>query len=214
MPNVRGFGGDADAAPSASMSDYARDVLAALDQLHITTAVIGGVSMGGYVALALYRLAPERFSGLLLADTRADADTEQVRANRRRLSMLAESAGAAAIADEMLPRLLGATTQASQPQLTRAVRDMICENSTVAIQSALAAMMDRADSTDLLATVRVPTLVVVGDEDALTPPALSQDMAEAVSGARLVRVPAAGHLSNLEQPHAFNDAVTTCFGRR
>lgn len=214
MPNVRGFGSEADPASTAAMDDYARDVLSLLDQLDTKQAVIGGVSMGGYIALALYRLAPERFSGLLLADTRADADTPQARVNRRRLIALAQSSGTAAIADDMVPRLLGATTQAQRPALIEEVRRMICDNTPQALESALVAMMDRDDSTHVLATIDVPTLIAVGDDDVLTPPEVSAQMASAVRGSRLVRIAAAGHLSSLEQPQAFNEAVTACFGRR
>ena len=214
MPNVRGFGDGTDAVAAASIDAYAEDVIALLDHLNIETAIIGGLSMGGYIALALYRLAPERFSGLVLADTRADADADPARANRRRLISLAAASGSAAIAADMVPRLLGATTQVQRPELTRVVHDMICESPVPAIQAALTAMMDRADSTPLLSRIAVPTLALVGDEDVLTPPSLSESMASAVPGARLVRIAAAGHLASLEQPQAFNEAVTASFARR
>ncbi|MFN7984886.1 MAG: alpha/beta fold hydrolase [Vicinamibacterales bacterium] len=213
MPNVRGFG-RGEEPTSLSMQDYASDVLALLDELGIDTAVIGGLSMGGYIALALYRRAPERFAGLLLADTRAEADSEQARANRERLIALAGTRGPSALADDMVPKLLGTTTQVARPAVSHLVRRMIADTTAPAIQSALTAMMHRADSRDVLGTIRVPTLIVVGEEDGLTPPEVHVQMASAIPGARLVRIPAAGHLSNLEQPQAFNDAVTACFGRR
>ena len=213
MPNVRGFGPGEEPAASA-MQDYAADVLALLDDRGIDTAVIGGLSMGGYVALALYRRAPERFAGLLLADTRAEADSEQARANRKRLIVLAGASGPSAIADDMVPKLLGATTQAARPGVSHLVRQMIGDTTVPAVQNALTAMMHRADSRDVLGTICVPTLIVVGEEDGLTPPEVHVQMASAIPGARLVRIPAAGHLSNLEQPQAFNEAVTAHFGRR
>lgn len=215
MPQFRGFD-TTEASPrqAASLDDYAQDVVDVLDELRVERAVVGGLSMGGYVALSLYRRVPERFAGLLLADTRAEADSDGSRANRRRLIDVAGASGASAIADEMLPTLLGDTTAATQPTLADRVRALILSNPVATIQAALGAMMTRADSTSLLTSISVPTLVVVGSEDRLTPPALSVAMAAAIPGAELVTVPRAGHLSNLEQPVLFNDAVVSFLERQ
>jgi pimeloyl-ACP methyl ester carboxylesterase len=208
VPQLRGFDSTTPLpTESCTMADYASDVRGLLDFLHVEKAVIGGLSMGGYVALALYRLAPERFSGLVLADTRADADASDVRANRQRLIALAHSSGASAIAGDMLPKLLGATSLVRQPALADQVRGLISVQQPSAIQAALGAMMERPDSTALLPTIAVPTLVVVGEEDVLTPPPLSESMATAIPHAQLERVAEAGHLSNMEQPVMFNFAV-------
>ncbi|MEQ1727461.1 MAG: alpha/beta fold hydrolase, partial [Vicinamibacterales bacterium] len=167
----------------------------------------GGLSLGGYVALALYRQAPSLFQALILADTRAEADSADARANRTRLIDVVRTRGAAAVADEMLPKLLGAITSATRPDIVERVRALVLGNQSSAIEGALTAMMARPDSTSLLPSITVPTLVLVGDEDVLTPPALSTAMAALVPSAELVVVPQAGHLSNLEQPDAFNAAL-------
>ena len=169
--------------------------------------------MGGYVALELYRHVPHLFSGLVLADTRAEADTPEARANRARMIELAGARGAVAIADEMVPKLLGDTTRRSSPAVEDRVRALILANHTSAIQAALRSMMTRPDSTPLLASIAVPTLVIVGEEDVLTPPPLSASMAAAIRHAELVHVPMAGHLSSLEQPRAFNDALVNFLAR-
>ncbi len=156
---------------------------------------------------ALYRHAPELFQALVLADSRADADSGEARANRTRLIGVAGSGGAAAIADDMLPKLLGTTTKHAHPAVEIRARSLVLANQPIALQAALRAMMTRSDSMSLLASISVPTLVVVGEEDAVTPPPLSASMAAAIPGAELVVLPGAGHLSSLEQPEAFNAAL-------
>ncbi|MFN7917172.1 MAG: alpha/beta fold hydrolase [Vicinamibacterales bacterium] len=208
MPQFRGFDCPTpDGADAQTLDDYAGDVSDLLDTLSVSRAVIGGLSMGGYVAFALYRRRPELFSGLILADTRAEADTPDARTNRQRLIALAGSGGAAAIADEMVPKLLGATTRATQPAVEARLRALIGANRPAAIQAALTGMMTRDEATSLLPAIDVPSLVIVGEEDALTPPALSRTMASALPNATLAVIPGAGHLSNLEQPQAFNAEV-------
>lgn len=208
MPHFRGFDCHTpDGAAVQSIDDYAGDVADLLDTLELERAVIGGLSLGGYVALALYRQAPELFQGLVLADTRAEADMAEARANRTRLIDVVRARGAAAVADEMVPKLLGATTAATRPELVDRVRALIVGNDPVAIEGALVAMMTRPDSVPLLPFITVPTLVMVGEEDVLTPPALSTAMVSRLPAAELVVVPKAGHLSNLEQPGPFNAAL-------
>lgn len=208
MPQLRGFDGSTpDGADVHSIDDYAGDVADLLQTLEIERAVIGGLSLGGYVAFALYRQAPSLFQALVLADTRAEADTPDARANRTRLIEAVRMRGAAAVADEMVPKLLGATSQATRPDLVERVRGLILGNQPTAIEGALTAMMARPDSTELLRSISVPALVLVGEEDVLTPPALSTAMAAHLPNAELVEVPRAGHLSSLEQPDAFNAAL-------
>jgi pimeloyl-ACP methyl ester carboxylesterase len=208
MPHLRGFDCAAsDGATASSLDDYAADVADLLDALGVAQAVVGGLSMGGYVALALYRNAPQLFRGLVLASTRADADTAEARANRIRMIALAESGGASAIAGEMLPRLVGTTTAAQHPELVERVRSLATATRPAALQAALRAMMTRHDSTTMLPGIAVPTLVVCGDEDALIPPEIAARMAAAIPQALFARLAAAGHLPNLEQPQAFNAAL-------
>jgi pimeloyl-ACP methyl ester carboxylesterase len=207
VPQLRGFDGGAGDPPAASVDDYAGDVIDLLDALHVRQAVVGGLSMGGYVAFALLRLAARYVQGLILADTRSQADTPEGITGRTRLLQLVQEKGPAAVADEMIPKLLGETTRASRPEVADRVRALALASSTEAIAGAIRALMSRPDSTPLLATIHVPTLIVVGDEDTLTPPAASEEMHRAIAGSTLVRIPQSGHLSNLEQPAAFDAAL-------
>jgi 3-oxoadipate enol-lactonase len=205
-PEYPGFGRSAE-PPVRSMDDIARSMLQALDDAKVDRAVIGGMSMGGYVTLALYRMAPERFAGMILADTRATADNDQQREARRTMIATVHDRGATAVADEMLPKLLGATTQREQPELTTKVRAMIERNSPDAIAGAVEAMMGRQDSMSLLDRISVPTLIVCGAEDVLTPPADSEALHAGIAGSRLAILAGAGHLSNIESPDAFSLAL-------
>ena len=202
-PDLPGFGGSTE-PPAMSVEGMAASVLAGMDARGIRRAVIGGMSMGGYVTFALYRLAPERFTGLVLVDTRATADHALQKDGRRKMMVTARERGAQAIADEMLPKLLGDTTKREHPEIGAAVRRMIEGNRADAIGGAVEAMMSRPDSTPLLSRMALPTLIVCGEEDTLTPPSDSEAMHRAIAGSRLVLLPGAGHLSSLESPDAFN----------
>ena len=206
-PQLGGVDGGDEQPPTTSIDDYAGGVFDLLDQLHVHEAVIGGLSMGGYVTLAMFRHAPRYFQGMVLADTRPQADTPEGLEGRTRMLQLLREKGPAAIADEMLPKLLGASTRRDRPDVADDLRALILSNSTESIAGAIAALRSRPDSTPLLSTIHCPTLILVGDEDTLTPPALSQDMHRAIPGSELVVVPGAGHMTNLEQPAAFNEAL-------
>ena len=207
-PALPGFDGvDPPPAASASLDDYARAVLAFMDELRIERAVIGGVSMGGYVSFALYRLARHRWHGLVLADTRAGADSEQARAGRQKLLDVVKARGTRGVAEEMVPKLLGDTTRSRQPQLVDHVRRLIERQTEEGIAAAIVRLRDRVDSTPLLGEITVPTLVVVGEEDTVTPPSESEQMHARVQDAHLARIPGAGHLSCMENPAAFNAAL-------
>lgn len=208
-PDLRGFGGstELDSLSAVSMSDYAEDVIDLMDELGVTRAVVGGASMGGYAALAFAQAAGDRVDGLVLANTRAGADSSEARANRRNMLALVDRDGPSGVARDMMPRLLGKTTHEVKPDIEAFVRRLIKQQSPVAIRSAIHRMMHRPDSTPMLPTVKVPTLVITGEEDELIPVDESRAMATAIPGATLVIVPRAGHLANLEQPEAFNNAL-------
>ena len=208
-PDLRGFGGstELDSIAALSMADYADDVVDLLEELAIRRAVVGGCSMGGYATLALYQSNPEMFDGLILVNTRAGADTPEGRANRRNMLALVDREGPSGVARDMMPKLLGKTTHEINSSAEATVRRLIKQQSPVAIRTAIHRMMHRPDSMPLLARVSVPTLVITGEEDEMIPVDESRRMAEAVTGATLVIIPGAGHLSPLEQPDAFNDAV-------
>lgn len=206
-PQLRGFdSGDGD-PPAASMDDYAGDVIDLLDALHAGEAVIGGVSMGGYIAFAMFRHAPRYFQGLILANTRPQADTPEGVEGRKRMLALVRERGVAAVADEMLPKLLADETRGSHPEIANRVRQLVLANSTRAVADAIGALMSRPDSTGLLSSIHCPTLILVGDRDAVTPPSLSEAMHAAIAGSELVVIERAGHLSSIEQPAAFNTAL-------
>ena len=191
-----------------TMKDYAQYVRAILDELSIPKAVFVGLSMGGYVAFALYRLIPDRFAGLVLADTRATADTEETR--HRRMQMIADVRQARSpdpVIAAHLDRFLTASTRQTRSQLVETVRDLMQQASPMGIIQALWAMAERPDSTPLLNDFPFPVLVIAGEQDPLTPPDAMREMADRIREAEFVAVADAAHLSNMEQPDVFNDAL-------
>jgi len=209
-PDLRGFGGstELESPSSPAIGDYADDVVDLLGELSVERAVIGGLSMGGYAAFALLQSKPEIIEALILADTRAGADSPEGRANRRNMLALVDREGPQGVAKEMMPKLLGKTTLETNQTAEATVRRLIKQQSPVAIRGAINRMMHRPDATALLATINVPTLVITGEEDTLIPVQEAEKMAAAITGSKLVTIPAAGHLSNLEQPDAFNHALS------
>lgn len=204
-PDLAGLGSSNDHAhESVSLDDYAQDLLLLLDRLGIARAVIAGVSLGGYVALALARRSPDRITALVLADTKAPADTPEARAGRERMLDVLSDRGTAGVADEMLPKLLGPTTRRDRPELVDEVRAMALTNDPEGVRRAIIRLRDRPDATPGLASIAVPALVVVGEEDAVTPPAEAERLHAGIRGATLSRIASAGHLASLEQPAAFN----------
>jgi len=195
------------AAGARTIDDYANDVAALLDALLIDDAVIGGLSMGGYVTFALFRKAPLLFSGMILADTRAQADTEEGRVGRMRMRELLGRDGAKAIADQMIPKLLSERARREQPDVAGRVRAIIETSPPRAMDAALDAMMRRPDSTADLPQISCATLIVVGEDDGLAPVTDADAMHRAIERSVLVTLPRAGHLSNLEQPEAFSRAL-------
>lgn len=207
VPDLRGFG-ESDSSPgSATMNRMAQDVAQLLDHLEITRVVIVGLSMGGYVALAFYKQFPSRVRALILADTRAQADTEEAKQTRAQQAEKALSEGMAGIADAMLPKLLTPETVSKRPEIVKRVRDMMLKTKPEGAAAALLGMAERDDQTELLSTITSKTLIIVGAEDALTPVADSQKMHNAIAGSRLVVVESAGHVSNLERTAQFNEAL-------
>jgi 3-oxoadipate enol-lactonase len=205
--DLRGFGhSDVTDEPSL-MNQMASDVRELMKALAIDKAVLVGLSMGGYIALAFYRNFPEAVRALVLADTRATADSEQAKANRLGSAEKALREGSAAIADETTPKLLGDTTLSSNPELVQLVHAIQAANSPVGIAAAQRGMAARVDSTDLLASIEVPTLVIVGSEDKLTPPADAEVIHQGISHAKLLVIENSGHLSNMETPEPFNSAL-------
>jgi 3-oxoadipate enol-lactonase len=206
--DLRGFGGSRPFDGPPSVDQLADDVAALLDDRGVVQpAIVGGLSMGGYAALAFARRHPGRLRALILADTRAEADTPEAKANRDQLIAFASSNPPAAVLEQMLPRLLGARTRAERPAVAEEARRLAAAQTPAGIVGALQALRDRPDAGPYLARVAVPTLVLVGDEDVLTPPDAARSLAGRIPGSHLEVIPGAGHLSNLEQPGAFNALV-------
>ena len=209
VPDLRGFGESDGGSGPSEMSALADDVLGLLDHLGVGPAVVGGVSMGGYVSLALLRNDPGRVRALMLADTQTSADDEQARANREMTARDVLAKGSAALLPGVA-KLLG-------PGASAALGGQVAGWITAGVPEGLAAaqrgMALRPDSRDILARFGGPVLIVVGADDVLTPPAKARAMAELVPGAELVEIPGAGHLANLEQPAAFNAALDRFLAR-
>jgi pimeloyl-ACP methyl ester carboxylesterase len=209
-PALPGFDGtDPPPADSTSIDDYARYVLAFVDALRVDNAVLGGLSMGGYVSFALWRLERLRWRGLVLADTRAGADSEQARAGREQMLATVKAQGTHGVAEAMLPKLLGATTRSRRSEVVDHVRRLIERQTSEGVAAAIVRLRDRPDSTALLRDVGVPALVIVGEEDEVTPPKESEAMQSALQDARLERIAEAGHLSCVENAQAFNAALAS-----
>ncbi|HKP10529.1 MAG TPA: alpha/beta fold hydrolase [Blastocatellia bacterium] len=206
--DLRGFGGSDAGHGPAEMEQMAADVRGLMSALDIERATLVGLSMGGYVALAFYREYPDAVRALVLADTRASADTHAALARRLQSAEKAEREGASAIADDMTPLLLGQTTQQARPDIAARVRAMVEGNSPQAISAAQRGMAMRRDSTYILAAMDFPTLIIVGAEDRLTPVAEAESLRDGIRGARLRVIEGAGHLSNIERPDEFNAALT------
>ncbi len=213
-PDLRGFGaGTPEVDALLTMDAYAGDVVALMDALGIETAVIGGLSMGGYVTFALFRQAPGRFAGVVLADTKAQADTPEGQAGRRATSELLRGRGVSAVVDTLLPKLVGETTHRERPQVLAEARRIMEANQPDAIDAALHALINRPDSTPDLRRISCPALVIVGQEDTVTPAADAELLACSIPRAELVVLPRVGHLSNLEAPEGFSSALARFLSR-
>jgi 3-oxoadipate enol-lactonase len=211
VPDLRGFGevahrGD-DRPPATSMDHHADDLARILDALEVEDAVIGGVSMGGYVAMAFHRLHPKRVRGLVLVDTRGTADSAEERRGRDEAASLVRTAGVPALAAKMIGKMLVPSASPAAVARRDALLRLMESAPAAGVLAALEAIRDRPDSMATLAAAVVPTLVVCGAEDALIPPRHSEALCYAVPGARLVLIPGAAHLPNYEQPEAFQRAV-------
>src|SRR5437588_3420007 len=204
----RGFGESDITTGISTMEQFADDVAGLMDELGMQDAILCGLSMGGYAAFAFLRKYPQRLKGLILADTRPGADTAEGRANRENVARLVLSEGTGAIADLQLPKLISENTRQYHPEVEARIRQMINAATPQGIAAASRGMAQRVDSTDLLPTIAFPTLVLAGEQDALTPPNVAQEYASSIPNAQFVVIPNGGHLSNLEQPEAFLQALS------
>ena len=205
-PDLRGFG-QTPSDQSFSMDSLADDVHHLLTKLDARPAVLAGLSMGGYVALAYDARYPTDLKGLILIDTRAEADSTEAKQNREKMICTVREFGSESIANAMMPKMLAPDTGQSRPALMQKLRAIMEACPPKTIEHALAAMRDRRDFRDRLPSIAVPTLILVGDQDAITPPAMSETMNREIPKSRLVTIKGSGHMSPMEQPEQVNQAL-------
>lgn len=205
--DLRGLGESKGREPY-TMDRYADDVAGVLDTLGIEQAVLVGCSMGGYVAFAFWRRHRARVRALVLADTRATADDVETAERRRALIEVAEEQGSTGVANLQIAGLVGKTTRDKRPDVFDAMHRMMAQAPVEGVIGGLEALIARPDSTPTCATIDVPTLVIVGDEDVLTPPKEARQLASAIRGSRIEVLRGAGHLANVERPASFNTVMS------
>jgi len=203
-PDYRGLGRGGVPPQASTMALLAEDVRALLAHLRVERVAVAGLSMGGYLAFEVWRQAPGLVRGLALCDTKAGADTAEGAAGRETFARTALDLGLGWVADQMTPKLL---RPQPDPAAVKEVRRLIADGTPAGVAAAQRGMAVRPDSVATLATVTVPTVVIVGEEDGLTPPPESEKMAAAIRGAKLVRIPGAGHLPCIENPGPFTAAL-------
>jgi 3-oxoadipate enol-lactonase len=206
-PDYPGFGRSHRAPAQPDVRYYAEGVRGLLDRLGLERVVLGGVSMGGYVAFECLRQFPERVSGLVLANTRPEPDSEEIRQNRKKMAHRVAEEGVGVLIELQMERLLAPDTLKNNERVVEKVRAMILESNPNGVVAALGAMRERPDSTPLLGKIGVPTLVIGGEEDGISSPEVMGAMAEKIPASRHVTLLRAGHLANLEAPEGFNAAL-------
>ncbi len=212
LPDLRGHGDSGVGAGPATMAQHADDVLHVCQAAEVRHAMFGGVSIGGYILFELWRRAPDRVRALILSDTRAQADSDEARTTRLRSAEAVERNGARDLLDGMIPKLLGATTIADRPDVVATVRRMMDQMTPAGIAAVQRGMAARPDSRPTLATINVPTLVLVGAEDAVTTVADAEAMRQGIAGSSSAILPLAGHLAVLEQHEAAAEVMGQFLG--
>ncbi len=207
-PDLRGFGKSQPPAPF-TIESFADDVYSLGSEVLADKQrfVLAGLSMGGYIALAYALKYAPTLLGLILLDTKAEADTPEGREQRDKTIQLVREKGPVAVGDVMQPKLLAADSARSQPDLVKRLRAMTDQQPAMTIEYALAAMKSRPDQSPHLTRIDAPTLVVVGEADAITPPAIAESMQRSIPDARLAVIRGAGHMSPMEQPEQVNGAI-------
>jgi 3-oxoadipate enol-lactonase len=217
-PDLRGFGrtplAAGDAESGIPMERYADDLMELLDALAIgEPIVLAGFSMGGYVAWQFLRKHGERVRALIQCDTKAVADTDEARAGRLKMAENVAEWGSGRVADMMGPKLFAPATSQEQPQIVAAVRGVVERTSPAGIAAAQRGMAARPDVTAMLPTIKVPALILVGELDAISPPAEMRKIADAIPNAEYVVIPRAGHMTTMEEPQSVNAALLSFVAR-
>jgi 3-oxoadipate enol-lactonase len=203
-PDLRGMGQSDVPVSNISIAQYADDIITLMDKMGIEKAALGGFSMGGYVAFALLRKAPKRFTGLILANTRPEADGQEARKNRLNMAVSLYEKGSVVARDAMLPKLITEPSKQEHPKLVDTLSMVMESMPAEGLVHACLAMAFREDSVDLLSSISVPTLVIAGEQDPIAPPDVMKKMADQIAGASYHVIPAASHLTPMEKPEAFN----------
>jgi 3-oxoadipate enol-lactonase len=206
-PDLRGFGASDKPEGDYGMAALADDVQALLDALGLDRVVLGGHSMGGYVALRFADAHPDRLAGLILVDSRAEADTPEGRQRRDAAAARVGKEGGPAFLDEFVPNLVGPATRERSPRFVAELRASAAEVPDHVLVGCLRGMRDRPDSTPVLPRITVPALLIVGADDTITPPASAQAMASALPAASLTVIPGAGHTPSVERPIPTAEAI-------
>lgn len=207
LPDLRGHGQSSPGAGPAAMEKHVADLVRLCDACAVARAAFAGVSIGGYILFELWRRHRDRISALILCDTRAGADTDEARANRLRTANDVEKQGPVPFVDSMVPKLLGDSTRTTRPDLVERARKVMLEMTVAGIAAVQRGMAARPDSTADLKTIAVPTVVLVGAEDTLTPLSEAEFMQRQIAGSRLAVIPRAGHYAVFEQPEAAGKAI-------
>lgn len=206
-PDYPGFGRSPGSPAQPDVGYYAKCVRGLLDRLGLEKVILGGISMGGYVAFECMRRFPGRVSALILANTRPDPDSEEARESRKAMARRVAGEGVEVLIELQMQRLLAQGTLQNDAATVELVRGMILESNPNGVVAALSAMRERPDSTPLLPRISVPALVIGGAEDAISSPEVMGALAEKIPDSRHVVLEGAGHLSNLESPVEFNTAL-------
>ena len=206
-PDLRGFG-QSHAVDPFTIESLAEDIHELLNQIGALPCVLAGLSMGGYVALAYVGKYPADLRGLVLVDTKSEGDSAEQKESRQKMITLVREQGPRAVAEQMLPKMLADETPRRRPAVAQSLRAIMEACPPKTIENALAAMRDRPDRTPFLPTISVPTLIVVGDADAITPVSVAQSMQRRIPRAQLAVIKGAGHMSPMEQPTQVNQALS------
>lgn len=208
VPDLPGFGASPANVGTSGVEQYAEDCIAVLDAMDIMEpAIIGGLSMGGYIALAAARLVPLRIRGLILVSTRAGADSTEGKAGRDKTIAQVKERGASVVAESMYPKLLSPESYQSKPAVAAELQEIMKEVTPDGVVGALTAMRDRQDSTNLLPNLHMPVLIIHGKDDQVIPHAEAEAMSKTIPHNDLHLIDKAGHLPNLEQPEEFDRIV-------
>ncbi len=211
--DVRGHGQSDIGDGQYTIESHVDDLVGLLDHLGVTRAAVAGLSMGGYITLRALERNPERFLAAILCDTRSEADTNETKLRRAAGIAAVKRNGSAAYADDFVSSVFSPATFRAHPEIVETIRRIIARTPPLSIAGTLLALASRTDTTGSLSSVRVPTLILVGEDDTITPPAVARALHERIPGSELHVIPHAGHLSCLENPAPFNEFLTSFLDR-